>query len=198
MRHSASHVISLSNMDIAAINSHAMSKKHIQWLQSSSIKSEAQSPMLDFLSSSKTVKVQKKPVDLSAAANGNIPPCKDDSNEKTPEPNTPNTEGNPTIPPQVNEEMAQEMLNIPPPPDSAGNKGLQWKLQVPPTLSSWLQNKETITADILWALQCVLYHYSFKSNEDTSDLFAHMFWDRDIAKNYSFSRTKLAYLITFG
>ena len=58
--------ISSTNMDIDAINKHATLQKHIQWLQSSSIKSETQSTMLDFLSSSKTVKVQRKPVDLSA------------------------------------------------------------------------------------------------------------------------------------
>ena len=31
-----------------------------------------------------------------------------------------------------------------------------------------------------------------------SPLFAHIFWDSNIAKNYSLGRTKLGYLVTFG
>ena len=92
-------------------------------------------------------------------------------------------------------------LHIPPPEntddhDNQGNYNVESAKA--PTLSRWLQNKETRKGEILWALKCVLSHYSFKYNEDTSPLFAHIFWDSNIAKNYSLCRTKLAYLVTFG
>ena len=150
--------------------------------------------MPEFLSSPKNVKVEKnlkKPENLSDSADGNTPT--DESNEKTPETDAPNTDENPAIPP--------EMLNIPPPPlppDNAGNQGIPAEASSAPTLSRWIQNKETRKAEILWALKCVLSHYSFNSNEDISALFGQMFWDSNIAKNYSCSRSKLAYLITFG
>ena len=46
-------VISLSNMGVAAVDSHAKSKKHVQWKNGSSLKNEMHPTMLEFLSSSK-------------------------------------------------------------------------------------------------------------------------------------------------
>ena len=86
-------------MGIAAINSHAKSKKHIQWLQSRFTKNEAaaQSSMQEFVSSSKVLKVEERLLDFSTAADDNTPACKDDNNV------TPDTEVNPTIPQPTNQ-----------------------------------------------------------------------------------------------
>ena len=151
--------------------------------------------MPEFVSSSKALKVEARLVDLSTAADDNTPACKDDNND------TSDTEVNPTIPQPINEENGLDMLNIPPPPlppNNAGNQGTPVETASALTLSRWLQNKAKRKTEILLALKYVLCRYSFKSNDDTSALFAHMFCDSYITKNYSLNRTKLGYLITFG
>jgi hypothetical protein len=89
----------------------------------------------------------------------------------------------------INKQLLQE--------DSEG-RGKVVLVPSAPNIAKYLQTKETRKAEILWALKCVMNHFSFSSNEDMSELFRTMFYDSNIAKNYSCSRTKMAYLITFG
>ena len=67
-----------------------------------------------------------------------------------------------------------------------------------PTLSKWMQSKESRKAEILWTLSCVQDHFSFRSNENKTELFRKMFWDSNIAQQYSLGKTKQSYLLTFG
>lgn len=57
---------------------------------------------------------------------------------------------------------------------------------------------EVLKAEILWALKVMNSHYSFKSSEDTSKLFAAMFPDSEIAKRFACGERKCAYVCTFG
>ena len=40
--------------------------------------------------------------------------------------------------------------------------------------------------------------YSFRSNENVAEILKAMFWVSNNAKNFSCSRTKMAYLVTYG
>lgn len=64
-------------------------------------------------------------------------------------------------------------------------------------ISSDSKNK-VLKAEILWALKIMNSHYSFKSSEDTSKLFAAMFLDSEIAKRFACGESKCAYVCTFG
>ncbi|KAG4075503.1 hypothetical protein HA402_003328 [Bradysia odoriphaga] len=55
-----------------------------------------------------------------------------------------------------------------------------------------------LKAEIIWALKCCKNNFSFKSNDDTNEIFKEMFPDSKIAAQYSMSVTKTRYLIQFG
>lgn len=61
-----------------------------------------------------------------------------------------------------------------------------------------LAKNEVLRAEILWALKIMNSHYSFKSSEDTSCLFATMFLDSKIAAKFNCGESKCAYVCTFG
>lgn len=57
---------------------------------------------------------------------------------------------------------------------------------------------EAVRAEILWLFKVVSSHFSIRSCDDTSLLFQNMFPDSEIAKVFSLSRTKAAYVLNFG
>ena len=57
---------------------------------------------------------------------------------------------------------------------------------------------DSLIAEIRWALKIVVSHYSVNSVNGTGKLFGKMFWDSNIAKNFSIESNKLAYIINFG
>lgn len=57
---------------------------------------------------------------------------------------------------------------------------------------------EVIKAEILWALKIMDSHYSYKSSEDTSRLFAAMFPDSEIAAQFACGESKCSYVCTYG
>ncbi len=65
-------------------------------------------------------------------------------------------------------------------------------------MEHFLTREAAHKAEILWALEVVKTHQSFRSNEEKSALFAKMFPDSEIAKQYAMGRTKVMYLITYG
>lgn len=169
--------IVLSNMGRRALDSHATSKKHIQSI-STGMKS---SDIKDFFHGLKgpVVKTENPHENNKASEDGN-------------EENT----------------IDESSLVIPPPPPVAGvsqdpncqtdQHNITEIVQPAPPLSRWLQSKESRKAEILWTLKCVQNHQSFRDNEHTSQLFQNMFWDSNIARQYSLGKTKMAYLTTFG
>ena len=109
------------------------------------------------------------------------------------------------------EDVADENNNLvipPPPPPVAGasqdpidqvdQNSVNETAQPAQSLSKWLQSKESRKAEILWTMKCIEKHLSFRDNEHIPELFKHMFWDSNIARQYSLGKTKMAYLITFG
>ena len=63
---------------------------------------------------------------------------------------------------------------------------------------TFVGDKESLTAEVLWALKGVCVHYSYKSCENISDLFMHMFPDSAIAQKFLCGERKCAYLACFG
>ena len=65
-------------------------------------------------------------------------------------------------------------------------------------MMAYVSSKETVTAEVLWALKVVLSHYSYKRCEDIAQLFQQMFADSTIAKQLACGEKKCAYLACFG
>ena len=65
-----------------------------------------------------------------------------------------------------------------------------WEISTP-------SQKEQHKAEILWALKCVMSHFSFNSSTDITDMFKAMFPGSSIAQNMKFWPNKLSYLICF-
>lgn len=59
-------------------------------------------------------------------------------------------------------------------------------------------HESVIDAEILWTLKMVTAHYSYKSSAHTGDLFKKMFPDSEIAKAFSCSERKSAYVVCHG
>ena len=58
--------------------------------------------------------------------------------------------------------------------------------------------KGASVAEVLWALKSVASHHSFRSCDGVSDLFAKMFPNSNVAKQFSMAQTKLSYVICYG
>ena len=78
--------------------------------------------------------------------------------------------------------------------------------QPPPTFPAakktqaplYTSDADVLRAEIRWTMKVVSSHYSYKSAENNSALFAAMFPDSKIAKSYSCGERKTSYLATFG
>ena len=66
------------------------------------------------------------------------------------------------------------------------------------TLESYIIPISVITAEIRWAMKVVVSHFSFRSCLDLSDMFRTMFYDSDVAKGFTLSKTKCKYFVTYG
>lgn len=58
--------------------------------------------------------------------------------------------------------------------------------------------EQQLRSEILWALKCAKSNYSFASNAQNDDLFAKMFPDSAIAKNWCMGETKVKYILEYG
>ncbi|TKS80447.1 hypothetical protein D9C73_013320 [Collichthys lucidus] len=56
----------------------------------------------------------------------------------------------------------------------------------------------TLKAEVLWVLNTVTKHQSYRGNEDISELFQTMFPDSDIAKTFTCGKDKTSYIARFG
>lgn len=90
-------------------------------------------------------------------------------------------------------------MTVPPPPEYQEHDNQNPNIR---PMEKYVQTtkvrKAARRAEILWAVHCVMNHHSFKSNVEISQLFETMFFDSNIAKMYSCSADKMAYLTSFG
>ena len=83
---------------------------------------------------------------------------------------------------------SSENLTVPPPPREP--------LRNQPSssqISSHFSKEDVLSAEVLWAIKTLIAHYS-----STDKLFAKMFADSQIAKQFQCGKTKCSYLINFG
>ena len=66
------------------------------------------------------------------------------------------------------------------------------------SVTSFITKEETVKAEIRWTLETLQSNYSFNSCSQKSELFAAMFSDSTIAKQFSMGKTKCAYYLTYG
>jgi len=71
-------------------------------------------------------------------------------------------------------------------------------LQKRSALSSFLGNDAVTRAEVLWALQIIAKHQSYRSCDKLKELFQVMFSDSEIAGKFTLSPTKASYVIVYG
>ncbi len=86
--------------------------------------------------------------------------------------------------------VVSTMLPPPPPSSTTGTAA--------PHLRTIFGCTPTLKAEVLWSLNTVTKHQSYKSNEGVGDLFHAMFPDSDIACTFACSADKTAYISKFG
>ena len=66
------------------------------------------------------------------------------------------------------------------------------------SVTSFITKEEAVKAEIRWTLETLQSNYSFNSCSQKSELFAAMFSDSTIAKQFSMGKTKCGYYLTYG
>ena len=90
---------------------------------------------------------------------------------------------------------------VPPPPLAAEGQSTVKRTdgcQGRGTLANFVGKNDVLSAEILWTLQTISAHYSYKSNEKVGKIFQAMFPDSVIASKFACGEKKTAYLCTFG
>lgn len=65
-------------------------------------------------------------------------------------------------------------------------------------VASFVSKQDTLRAEILWTLKICAAHYSYKSSDNTSRLFAAMFPDSAIATKFTCGERKSNYMMWHG
>ena len=65
-------------------------------------------------------------------------------------------------------------------------------------MRKFLLRKEQHKVEILWAIKCVMSHFSFNSSTDIINIFKAIFPYSAIAQKMKFRPNKFSYLICFG
>lgn len=90
----------------------------------------------------------------------------------------------------------QSMMNfvIPPPP----RESVSPSASATSGVSSFVSKNDVLKAEILWTIETVINHNSYKSNESVGKLFQTMFPDSQIAQKFTCGERKTAYFTVFG
>ena len=65
-------------------------------------------------------------------------------------------------------------------------------------ITHFVNRNEVLKSEILWTLQTVVTHCSYKSNENISEVFKAMFPDSEVAQKLKCGEKKTAYMCVFG
>ena len=61
-----------------------------------------------------------------------------------------------------------------------------------------MDTHDVLKAEVLWTLNVIANHLSYRSSDQSDKLFTHMFPDSSIAKQFSCGQQKCKYLTVFG
>lgn len=101
----------------------------------------------------------------------------------------------------------QTTIEFPAPPNSSSNllatpaiATTSRKSDVIPAaqVSSYMLSEGVMRAEIIWAIDRVMRHFSLRDGEESSSLFPFMFPDSDLASKFQMKKDKLAYMATYG
>ena len=65
-------------------------------------------------------------------------------------------------------------------------------------MPSFVASNVVLRAEILWSMEVIMSHYSYKSCEDAGVLFRTMFPDSAVAQKVTCGERKTNYLICYG
>lgn len=65
-------------------------------------------------------------------------------------------------------------------------------------ISSYLLSEGSLKAEIIWAIDRTMRHFSLRDGQESSSLFPIMFSDSEIAGKFQMKKDKLAYITTYG
>ena len=151
-----------------ALLSHARGKKHQKIITVKSESQKAGTGLHNFLIPSSPKESRSVDVQETSTRNTDSPTCSNPS-------------------------PSSENLTVPPPPREP--------LRNQPSssqISSHFSKEDVLSAEVLWAIKTLMAHYSSNSSAGTDKLFAKMFPDSQIAKQFQCGKTKCSYLINFG
>ena len=66
------------------------------------------------------------------------------------------------------------------------------------TIDHFMPKKNVLSAEVLWVLKAVAFHYSYKSSNGIGELFSKIFPGCPVAEGFSYSESKCARLARFG
>ncbi len=91
---------------------------------------------------------------------------------------------------------ATQQLEIPLPPPVPSDGTI--RRGGTPSASQFVSKEGALRAEVRWVLKLVYNHYSYKSSEDTKEVFADMFPDSQIVHQFACGEKKAAYMSVFG
>ena len=65
-------------------------------------------------------------------------------------------------------------------------------------ITNSILDSDTLTAEIVWALKCVVHGYSYNSNCDMNEIVRVMFPDSNISNHYQMDPDKIRYLVNWS
>ena len=93
-------------------------------------------------------------------------------------------------------QVSMDKFIVPPPPPPSSTT----KTTNPSTsgLEKFVSKTDVLKAEVMWTIQTVVNHNSYKSNETVGPLFKAMFPDSKIAEKFTCGERKTAYFTVFG
>lgn len=175
--------INLSNMGRQALSSHAAGAKHRKYIQLRKDVGHNQCRMTSFLCQSAA--------HCQPNITGTVQPADCQTNLPGSTVSQLLTTSSIEAASTVSSPEAATSQNPPAPcNDTKGDKGR--------SIVGFVSGDEVTKAEILWAMKCMMSHYSYNSSSDMKDILKMMFPDSGIAKKMSIGSTKMSYYITYG
>ena len=66
------------------------------------------------------------------------------------------------------------------------------------TITNSILDRDSLTAEIVWALKCVIFYYSYNSHCDMNEIVRLMFPGSNISNRYQMGAGKTRYLVNWG
>ena len=109
----------------------------------------------------------------------------------------PSTESTQPRNPSSSRSASSSTMSTPNPNESA-QKPTTKPFLMQQTITNSILDSDSLAAEIVWALKCVMHGYSYNSSCDMNDIVRVMFPDSNISKRYQMGADKIRYLVRWG